>query len=74
MYDRSTGKEIACVSIPEFSSPGNRLFGCTREGNLLLYTHDPRDGSQEWVPQFFYCDISTIGTPDFQWHQVEKVN
>lgn len=74
MYDLWQGKETACVPIPEFVSHGDRLLGCTREGKLLLYTLDSRDASVDWEQQFFYCNISDIGTPDFQWYEVEKIN
>ena len=41
-------------------------ISCTTDGKLLIF--------EDIDFRFFYCDISTIGTPDFQWFEVEKVN
>ena len=74
VYDFTNGEATEIFPMPdEFSGGGNRALSCTKNGKLIVYSTINFD-TFETTPQFFYCDISTIGTPDFQWYEVEKVN
>jgi hypothetical protein len=63
VYEAKTQKKIAVIPIP---LKGEHIISCTTDGKLLAF--------DDLEFQFFYCDIAAIGTPDFQWYQVEKVN
>ena len=43
----------------------------TQDGKMIVYSWQGEDLSST---DFFYCFIDQIGTPDFQWYEVEKVN
>ena len=71
VYETISGDKIATLVVPEeFVKKGQRVISCTCEGKVLLYSLINEE-NRECI---FYCDISTIGTPDFQWYEVEKVN
>ena len=63
VYDYKTTEKIATLEIPEVQ---DMFLSCTLDGKLILF--DMR------VTDFYYCNISDIGTPDFQWYEVEKIN
>ena len=75
VYDFTKGEKITTLPLPEFDYGGTRVICCTMDGRLFLYNtiaevEDIRDN----VSQFFCCNISDIGTDNFQWQEVEKVN
>ena len=65
VYDVETLEQITVLEIPEEMSASIRCVVCPGE-ILILYTTDKAT--------IFYCSVADIGTPNFQWHQVEKVN
>ena len=74
-YDFQTGEQIATIPMPEKVAPmGDRQIFCSQDGKLWTYSVLGYDENGVLPRIFFYCDISTIGTPDFQWQEVEKVN
>lgn len=67
VYDLVTGTKMATLSLPEECKTWIlRNLSCSRDGKLILF--DPAGF------RLFYAYKSAIGTPDFQWHRVEKVN
>ena len=75
VYDYSTGELTATLPFPEeFLFDGARLLWVTQEGQLLLYSASNYFVASDEYPQFFYCNISDIGTENFQWHEVKPVN
>ena len=76
VYDFASGEKIASLPLPDgMGYIGDRAMSCTQDGKLLAYSHLPFNEKGELLDMaIFYCDISTIGTPDFQWFEVEKVN
>ena len=66
-YDLLTGENLGTVPFPEQCKEwAFRFLSYSRDGKLLVY--DIYDFN------FFYCSIEEIGTPDFQWHQVETIH
>ena len=71
VYDTETGEKISSLAFPEkCSSWGHSFFSCSSDGKIFLYT----TFDKSFKYPIFYCSINEIGTPDFQWHEVEKVN
>lgn len=72
-YDFATGELLATLPLPEdFLAKeaeipaAMRRVACSQNGKLMVFYEKTFDA--------VYCDISTIGTPNFQWHEVEKFN
>ena len=67
VYDAETFEEVATLEITEKMKElyVDRLFPGNDE--VLFMTNYTKDA-------FFYSYKSAIGTPDFQWFEVEKVN
>ena len=68
-YDFLTGKWLATIEVPKEFQNTLHFVSCTTDGKLIIYATD-----NERVYQFCYCNISSIGTPEFQWYEVQKVN
>lgn len=66
VYDFETKDRVATLSLPE-SLFSFRNITFSSDGKILVY-----DNFSDFT--IFYCSIHEIGTPDFQWHEVEKVN
>lgn len=65
VYDVATLEPVTVLEVPESITSYYRCMVCPGE-ILILY-----DTGKAIV---YYASTSSIGTPDFQWHEVEKVN
>lgn len=70
VYDIATRQKIAGAPIPdELCNRQNQYYlMCTMDGRLFLYSN------KEGEYLFFYGNIADIGTDNFQWHEVQRVN
>lgn len=72
VYDSETLEQVADLPFPDDSALANRptqspLFAFTALEDILIWYDYPHTVT-------FYANIADIGTDDFQWYQVEKVN
>lgn len=80
VHQFASGEQMASLSVPtNFICEGSRLMWCSQDEKLILYStmstaHQFREEKVDWYPQFYYCNISDIGTEKFQWYEVELTN
>ena len=75
VYDFHSGEHTATIPFPDKVSPyGDRTIVSTQDGKLLMFSLFSYDENGVLPRKFFYCNISDIGTDNFQWYEVEKVN
>ena len=51
----------------EVSAPGTIPTAPVKTGAVFI-------SMENRITDFFYCNISDIGTDNFQWYEVEKIN
>ena len=67
VYDLSSYKEMTQIALPEGIKDPHIKWMMPGNADILFVTDLAKN-------YFFYAYKSAIGTPDFQWHQVEKIN